>query len=105
MTVTKERPPPEPIYQRVKRRSIKNEVGCWIWQGYLSAGGYGRLSIGNRKNVYAHRASYTAFIKTIPEGMCVLHRCDEPSCVNPNHLFLGTQADNMADMKKKRAWT
>jgi hypothetical protein len=66
------------------------------------AGGYGTLGGGKRGvSVYAHRMSYMLFIGEIPPGVCVLHRCDNPRCVKPTHLFLGTQADNNRDMKEK----
>lgn len=70
---------------------------CWNWQGRKNKSGYGKL--GNR---YAHRLSYELFNNnSIPEKMCICHKCDNPSCVNPDHLFLGTQKDNMRDMIKK----
>jgi len=79
---------------------IITESGCWLWVGSLTTGGYGNLSV-NYKNKPCHRLSYTEFVGEIPEGMLVCHRCDVPSCINPNHLFLGTYQDNMDDMVKK----
>jgi len=75
--------------------------GCWIWTGSLSPKGYGKLQIGNY-HLRAHRVSYEVYVGPItdPELM-VLHRCDNPSCVNPEHLRLGTNADNMKDKKDK----
>ena len=75
------------------------ESGCWLWQGPLDSGGYGRFLI--KKTKLAHRASWMIFIGQIPDGMCVCHKCDVPSCVNPNHLFLGTTNDNIQDMVNK----
>jgi len=72
--------------------------GCWLWAGSVDSCGYGRW--GSR---LAHRLVYEALVGPI-EGMYVLHRCDVPRCVSPGHLFLGTQADNMADMKSKGRW-
>ena len=69
--------------------------GCWMWLG-PRMGRYGSL-----KKVRAHRLSYEYFNGTEPGDLCVCHHCDEPYCVNPNHLFLGTQQDNIADMDRK----
>lgn len=77
------------------------ESGCWIWMaGCLKKMGYGRFRVGN-KLWLAHRFNYERFVEKIPEGLLCLHRCDVPSCVNPAHLFLGTHADNRADMMAK----
>lgn len=77
---------------------------CWQWIGCKNVRGYGRFGIGGRAGgtVLAHRASYQLFVGDIPTGMVVLHTCDNPSCVNPNHLTIGTQSDNLADMRIKR---
>lgn len=76
---------------------------CWIWNGLKTKTGYGQMSIGGRKGKiwFTHRFSYQLAYGEIPEGAHVLHRCDNPSCVNPNHLFLGTHKDNMQDMVNK----
>lgn len=71
------------------------ESGCWEWTGSLDTGGYGRL-----KNKGTHRISYESFVGPVG-ALHVLHRCDNPPCCNPHHLFLGTQADNMMDKQSK----
>lgn len=80
--------------------------GCFIWAGSCKSGGYGYTWLLRRpstlnKKILAHRLAWLLDGRVIPEGLCVLHKCDTPSCVNPGHLFLGTQADNMRDMAKK----
>lgn len=89
-----------PIHRFSKRISINLKTGCWIWDAHVNLGGYGQLTI-NKKPYLAHRFSYICFNGAIPEGMCVCHRCDVRNCVNPDHLFLGTNQDNTNDMLKK----
>jgi len=79
---------------------LKNNNECWIWQGSLTSKGYGRIRVGEFSK-RAHRVSYELNKGEIPESTHVLHRCDVPSCVNPDHLFLGTDQDNMNDRKDK----
>ncbi len=74
--------------------------GCWEWGGWRDDGGYGRLKVAGRK-WRAHRIAWLFWRGEIPEGLCVLHRCDNPPCCNPVHLFLGTQADNISDCVAK----
>jgi hypothetical protein len=74
--------------------------GCWLWTKGCHSCGYGVFSV-NCRNDYAHRVSWKIYRGKIPAGMCVLHHCDIPGCVNPNHLFIGTNRDNMLDKTKK----
>lgn len=90
----------EPLEQRFWRRVIKKE-GCWGWSGFCNFFGYGQISLPSGNATNAHRVSWELHYGTIPEGMWVLHRCDNPPCVNPEHLFLGTHEDNMRDMAQK----
>ncbi len=73
---------------------------CWPWLGARMTNGYGKLTYGGW-NVSAHRLSYVLAFGPIPEGMCILHKCDNPRCVNPAHLRAGTQLENMQDMHAK----
>lgn len=76
--------------------------GCWEWTGGKNRGGYGQLRVdGGRNKTPAHRFSYELHVGPIPEGMKVCHSCDNPGCVNPDHLWVGTQADNVHDMMAK----
>jgi hypothetical protein len=73
---------------------------CWTWRGSVSETGYGSFQYRNRK-MGAHRAAYLMHVGEIPTGMIVCHRCDNPSCVRPDHLFVGTHKDNTRDMMAK----
>lgn len=80
------------------------ENGCWIWQGGKTKDGYGLVYMGNGKTCYAHRFAFERCVGKIPDGLKICHNCpggDNPSCVNPAHFFLGTQADNLRDMVAK----
>jgi len=74
--------------------------GCWLWVGARDRDGYGQIKIAKRQTK-AHHAAWIRAGRTIPDGMCVLHRCDNPPCVRIDHLFLGTLADNNADRAAK----
>ena len=83
-------------WERYLQKVEKTESGCWLWQGWKSTTGYGVLRMGYGQ-VKAHRAFYEHFVGPIPDGMYILHSCDTPACVNPEHLRPGTQSDNMQD--------
>jgi len=92
-----------PITRRLlRRREIDPTSGCWLWRGdRTTRDGYGRVRRTCGRKVLTHRLAYEAFVGPIPAGMRVLHRCDTPACFNPEHLFLGTDVDNMRDMAAK----
>jgi hypothetical protein len=96
----------EPLEARLDKWSIPvTESGCWIWIGHDNPGGYGAVRVG-RKMLKAHRVAWMVHRGPIPKGMCVLHKCDVRPCINPDHLFLGTYADNSRDMiAKGRHWS
>lgn len=79
---------------------VEKTKNCWIRHGAISGGGYNVLS-WDKKLKYAHRVSWMIHFGKIPKGKFVCHKCDVPNCVRPDHLFLGTQQDNLRDMIKK----
>lgn len=84
----------------VEKFSVLTVDECWQWEGANDTCGYGNVTI-NGRNKKAHRVAWESVNGQIPEGMYICHRCDNPGCVNPTHLFIGTQKDNMRDMKNK----
>lgn len=92
-----------PLEERFWDKVDKCDDGCWNWLGSLAGGGYGGIGV-NGKMMYAHRISWEISFGKIPNGLWVLHRCDNKRCIRPDHLFLGTHQDNMDDMKSKGRW-
>lgn len=85
---------------------INKTDGCWLWTGGVTPDGYGLVCLGRRPdgrqlNDYAHRAAYRLSVGPIPDGLVIRHACDTPRCCNPDHLLLGTQAENIEDARKQ----
>lgn len=89
------------LMKRAYESNVIRCDGCWRWSGARHGFGYGRVHLRKGVKVSAHRMSWILHNGPIPDGQCVLHRCDNPECTNPDHLFLGSNADNTADMKSK----
>lgn len=87
------------FYSRIE---LDAETGCWVWTGSFYPNNYGRIFVGKIQEM-AHRFSYRVHVMPLPSGsVCVLHQCDNPKCVNPAHLFTGSQNENLADMRAKK---
>jgi hypothetical protein len=93
----------EPLEERFWNNVYKEHPsGCWLWEGSTDRGGYGWvMGMGERK---AHRVSWVIHFGVIPDELFVLHKCDNPSCVNPEHLYLGTHLDNVRDAKERKRY-
>lgn len=92
--------PKKTLAQKMSNRMRDGLNGCKEWTAYTDVYGYGVFKTGGKVRK-AHRLSWEAFVGKIPDGMCVLHKCDNRKCINPDHLFLGTFSDNVKDMMKK----
>lgn len=88
------------VKQRFLAKIEKQPSGCWQWTASTAKGGYGQFNVGG-KNWKAHRLSWILHGGADPEGLCVCHKCDNPRCVNPDHMFLGTHLDNVRDKISK----
>ena len=92
------------IADRIKLRTKVDPISqCWLWcdlNGVVNKSKYGKITVDN-KTQYVHRVAFQLWISEIPNGLCVLHKCDTPACLNPAHLHLGTQLENIQDMDSK----
>ena len=86
-----------PLDERLRLHvEIDERTGCWLWQRSVDQGGYGKIGVDGR-TMKAHRVSYALFVGDIDEGMMILHSCDTPRCINPDHLSQGTHEENMRE--------
>ena len=102
--MAKSGPKSRPLRERLlEKMEPVPESGCWLWMSSMLSPRYeyGYIVVGHDTKLLAHRAAWMVFRGPIPKGQQVLHKCDVPSCINPDHLFLGTQRDNLTDMTAK----
>lgn len=90
------------LVERFHQKYRKDESGCWLWMASTAGKGYGQIKLtGQRRQIYAHRLAYIIATGKDPGAKQLCHTCDNPKCVNPEHLFVGTSQDNHDDMKAK----
>src|SRR5574343_1097240 len=95
-------PSTDPFIRFTRKYVVDPDTDCWNWTASRHRDGYGWFGPGGRgRLILAHRWSYERFVGPVPQGLYVLHRCDNPGCVNPDHLFVGTQQDNVDDCIRK----
>lgn len=92
------------VADELKKRSVQEASGCWIWQGTIDSRGYARLGFNKAGQFLAHRLSLEAHLGYSIEGMFAHHKCANPSCINPGHLQLTTHAENIAEMMARQSY-
>ena len=94
----------EALRKKIESNVKVSEGGCWEWQKSCGSHGYGNIATGGQRNETAHRVSYEVFVGPIPEGLLVLHSCNNRKCCNPQHLRVGDTRDNIKDAKEAGTW-
>lgn len=89
-----------PVLARLQTHHTKDDNGCWNWNRHRGYWGYGSIKVDSKVEL-AHRVAYKYLVGDFPQELCVLHKCDNPACINPDHLFLGTNSDNVKDKVRK----